>query len=116
MWIFEAQFKLKPDADAGEMLRLFEELAVPIYRKTPGCISAEIFKYTADFGIPPRWDYAFVDVWESKEANEKAVRDGYIGMESNSQLAKTGFYQKLQAMTEESSMGFAELVASTKTK
>ena len=114
MWIFEAQFKLKPDADADEMMRLFKELAVPIYRKIPGCISASILKYTSDFGIPPEWDYAFIDVWESKEANEKAVKDGYIGLESNSQLARTGFYEKLQAMAEKSSMAFAEQVASSK--
>jgi quinol monooxygenase YgiN len=116
MWIFEAQFKLKPEADPAEMVKLFQQLAVPIYRKIPGCISANIFKYTTDFNIPSQWDYVFVDVWESKEANEKAVSDGYIGLESNSELAKTGFYQKLGAMAEKSSMQFAELIASSEDK
>jgi len=98
MCIVEVQFNLRPDTDAGEMARLFDELAVPIYRKIPGCISANVYKYEAiGDNRSPEYDYAFIEVWESKEANMKALSDKYIGFDG-SQLQNTGFYNKLGAL------------------
>jgi len=95
MQIFEFQFKLKPDADENEMLRLFKELAFPIYHQIPGCLSLNLVKYTATTlsGGTPEWDCAFVEVWESDETHRRALSDKYIGLE-DSQLANTGFYCK----------------------
>ncbi|MBD3181944.1 hypothetical protein GF312_06620 [Candidatus Poribacteria bacterium] len=114
MWIFEAQFKLKPEADIKDMISLFKEIAVPLYNQIPGCQWVSILEYKSDFGIQPQWDYSFVEVWESKEANDKAVADGYIGLDNNSKLAQTGYYQKLMSMAESSTMEYAEVIASNK--
>ena len=113
MYIFEAQFNLKPDAVAEEMLRLFNELAVPIFRKIPGLISMSIYKYSVAGDNPPEWEYAWVEVWESKEAHGKAIGK-YIGDVKNSELAKTGYYDKFLPMMEKYSMAFATPIASSK--
>ena len=112
MYIFEAQFKLKPDVDADEMFLLFSDLAVPIYRKIPGCISVNLLKYTGIDNRPPECDYAFIEVWESKEANGKAMSDRYIATE-DSQLAQTGVYEEFRAMVDKTSMANATPVVSS---
>jgi quinol monooxygenase YgiN len=114
MEIYESQFKLKPGVDNDEGIRLFKELAVPIYRKIPGCISATIFRYMPIGDTTPEWDGAFVEVWESKEAHDKALSDRYIGSGEDNELAKTGFYAKVGQMIEKSSDALAIPVASTR--
>ncbi len=114
MEIYEYQYKLKPGADRNEGLRIFNELAVPIYRKIPGCISAIVFEYKPIPGPNPiKYDYVFFEVWESKEAHEKAFSDKYIGIGEDSELAKTGFYEKIGQMIEEYSHALGTSLAST---
>ena len=114
MEIYEEQFKLKPDADPDEGVRLFYELAVPIYRKIPGCVSATVFEYKPISPNPIEYDGVFVEVWESKEAHDKALSDKYIGPGEDNELAKTGFYEKIGQIVERSSCALAIPVASTR--
>lgn len=113
MYIFELQYKLKPDADVGEGLRLYNDIAVPIYRKIPGLRFNAFYKYSSAGDKPPEWDYVYVEVWDSKEAHDKAMGK-YIGLGTESELAKTGYYEKVMPMIEKSSMAFATLMASSK--
>ena len=112
MRIYEAQFKLKPSANEDELLSQFNEVWVPLYRKIPGCISANIFKYSRAGDSGPEWDYAFVEVWESEEAHKKALSDKYIGSQ-DSELGRTGAYDKIRAMMDKLSTANAALVASS---
>ena len=61
-------------------------------------ISASICKYEpiGDYGVP-KYEYALIEVWESKEANLQALSDRYIGL-GDSELKRTGFYDKVGAM------------------
>ena len=113
MYIFEFQHKLKSQADADEGIRLFKELAAPVFRKVPGLISVDIYKYSGVGSNPPEWDYVYVEVWESKEAHANA-RGKYIGMGTDSELARTGYYDKVMPMIEKSAMAFATPVVSSK--
>jgi hypothetical protein len=73
-------------------------LATLVYLKISGCISANIYKYEPiGDNRAPEYDYAFIEVWESKEANMKALSDKYIGF-GGSELQNTGFYDKLGTM------------------
>jgi len=44
MVINEFRYKLKPGADVDELLRLFNELALPVYSKIPGFISMGVIQ------------------------------------------------------------------------
>jgi len=94
MHIFELQYKLKPDADVDEGLRLFNELAAPVFRKIPGLISVDVYKYEGVGDNTPEWDYVYIEVWESLEAHFNAMGK-YIGVDSESELAKTGYYDQV---------------------
>ena len=112
MYIYEYQFKVKPNFDENEMLRLIRELAFPILRKMPGCISANLIKHLETDAVEnPEWDYAWVTVWESDDAFQKALR--YIRPE-DSELAKTGFYDKTLAMIKSLQRSRSILLASSK--
>lgn len=113
MHIFEMQFKLKSQADEDEGLRLFKELAVPVFRKIPGLISVDFYKYSKVGEIPLEWDYVYVEVWESEEAHKKA-EGKYIGIGTDSELAKTGYYDKAMPMMEKFAMAFATSIVSSK--
>ena len=113
MRIFELQYKLKSGADIEELLSLFNEIAVPIYRKIPGLISATIHKYSSAAGNPVEWDYVFVEVWESEEAHRAAVGK-YIGINTGSELERTGYYDKVMPSIEKYSMAIATPIASSK--
>ena len=111
-------YKPKPEADAEEMIRLIEELALPVFARTPGCISGTLYKYkrhrNADPDIELEWDYVFVAIWESEEAAKKAVEDKYVGGAPDSQLTKTGIFEKFWPMTEKVFHINATEVVSTK--
>lgn len=103
MVIQEFRIKLKLNVDVEEPLRLFNELAAPIYSKIPGCISIGIFRYEEFHGEQKStdWDYAFITVWESKEAKSRAVENGTLNRDrKDSGLAKTGYYDKVMPMME----------------
>lgn len=103
MVINEFRYKLKPGADVDELLRLFNEVALPIYSKIPGFISMGIFKYGELHWeqASTEWDYILIGVWESREAKEKAVADGTINIERKDKgLARTGYYDKVMPMIE----------------
>jgi hypothetical protein len=65
---------------------------VPIYRKIPGLRFNAFYKYSSAGDKPPEWDYVYVEVWDSKEAHDKAMGK-YIGLGTESELAKTGYYE-----------------------
>ena len=112
MHIFELQFTVKPGIDDDEGIRLFNELAVPILRKIPGLISVGIYEYSPAGDNIPVWDYVYIEVWESEEAHASAMGK-YIGVGSDSELAKTGYYDKIMPTIEKSSMARATLLASS---
>lgn len=112
MYIFEMQYKLKPDADIDEGLRLYNEVAVPIYRKIPGLRFTAHYKYSGTGGEPPEWDRVYLEVWESKEAHDKAIGK-YIGRTTPSELTKTGYYDKVMPMIGKYSNAFGTLLASS---
>jgi quinol monooxygenase YgiN len=118
MFIYEFRYKLKPDADAEEMVHLVDELALPVFARSPGCISATLLKYklhrTADPDAELEWDYVFVVVWESEEAATKALEGKYVGGAPDSQLTKTGIFEKFWPMTEKTFHINATTVISTK--
>ncbi|MFC1714311.1 hypothetical protein ACFL6S_11640 [Candidatus Poribacteria bacterium] len=103
MYIVEMRFKLKPDVEIADLLSLFNEE----FRKHPSCISANIIEYKTYDGSKPEWDYAYVGVWESEEA-DIAAHDSDWGR-NNSQVN-----EKFQAMTAEMSVAFATVIASGK--
>ena len=105
MFIYELQFTLKPDAKPEELLRLFNDVAAPRFRKIPGLTSVTIVKYTPAGSKPPGWEYAYVEVWESKEAHDSHSRD---------QAETAELYAKFGAMVDKRSGAFATPVASTK--
>jgi cobalamin biosynthesis Mg chelatase CobN len=113
MYVFELQYKVRSQADADEGIRLFKELAVPVFRCIPGLMSVDIYKYSKAGGNPPEWDYVYVEVWESKEAHANAM-GRYIGVGTDSELARTGYYDKIMPMIEKSAMAFATPVVSSK--
>jgi quinol monooxygenase YgiN len=114
MCIIDFQFNLKSDVDANELSRLFDELAVPIYRKIPGCISANIYRLDPLGEMKPsEYSYAFIEVWEDTEANIKALNDRYIGL-GDSELKRTGFYDRFGEMIEEACAARAKPIASGK--
>ena len=104
MRIFEARIKLKPDADVDKMLKKFNEQSVPVYRKIPGCISANILKYDES----AEWDYALVVIWESEEARKKAHAD-----KAFDEMNKEGD-SGTSSMIDEVSRSIATVVASSK--
>ena len=72
MFIFEYRQKLKPGGDL--YISDFKEVSIPVYQKLPGFISVGVYKYepVEQWGqTETEWDYVFVEVWESKEAQEK---------------------------------------------
>ena len=109
MYIVEVQYKLKPDADVEEAKRLYNEIALPIYRKIPGLKFNAYFEYDRE---PFEWDCVYLEVWDSKEAHDKALGT-YIGMNTDSELAKTGYYEKIGPMSEKYSMSGASVIASS---
>ena len=112
MYIVELQYNVKPGADIDEGLRLYKEVALSIYRKTPGLRFNAIYKYESIGSESPEWDYVYLEVWESKEAHDKAL-GVYIGRGTNSELARTGYYEKILPMIGESSIVAATLLASS---
>lgn len=113
MYIVEYQYKLKPNANAEEQLRILTELAAPVYRRIPGCISANIFEYKDSDDKKHEWEYVFVVVWESEEAAKKSMEDNYIG-DRDSELGKTGAPGKFLGMVEDGIVSYATLLAPTK--
>ena len=111
MYIFEYQYKVRSQADVDEGTRLFKELAVPVFRKVPGLISVDIYKYSGVGDNPPEWDYVYVEVWESKEAHDNANKDTGF---RDSELARTGYYDKIWPMIEKSAMAYATPFVSSK--
>ena len=61
MFTFTLLYKYKPGVDANELNRLYNELAIPIIRKTPGLISVNNYKYlkslTHQITTIPTWNY-----------------------------------------------------------
>ena len=118
MFVYEFQYKLTPDADAEEMVRMVDELALPVFRRTPGCVSATLLKYKPYRNMAPdaelEWDYVFVVVWESEEAAMKALEDKYVGNAPDSQLTKTGIFEKFWPMMEKTFHIYATPVVSTR--
>ena len=113
MYIVEYQYKLKAGTDINEQLRLLTDVAAPVYRRIPGCISANIFEYKDSDDKKHEWQYVFVVVWESEEAAKKSMEDNYIGG-PDSELGKTGSPGKFLAMVEDGIVLYATLLASTK--
>ena len=112
MYIFEMQYKLKSDADVDEGRRLYNEVAAPIHRKIPGLRFTAHYEYSGTGDKPPEWDYVYLEVWESKEAHDKAMGK-YIGRGTSGELAKKGYYEKVMPMVEKYSSAFGTLVASS---
>ena len=105
MFIYELQFTLKPGTKPDELLRLFNDVAAPRFRKIPGLTSVTIVKYMPAGNKPPEWEYAYVEVWESREAHDSQAR----GQAETAEL-----YAKFGAMVDKRSGAFATPVASTK--
>ena len=75
-----------------------------------------VYKYSSFDAEAPDWDYVYLEVWDSKEAHDKAFGT-YIGQGTDSELAKTGYYEKIWPMIGENSMKAAtELSSSLKKK
>ena len=111
MYIVEYQYKLKPHAKIEDQIRILTELAAPVYRRIPGCISANIFGYEDTEDKGNQWDYAFVVVWENEVAAKKSIEDNYIGPDS--ELGKTGSPGRFLEMVEDGVVSYATLLAST---
>ncbi|MBD3181189.1 hypothetical protein GF312_02785 [Candidatus Poribacteria bacterium] len=99
MYISFSQFSLKPDYSEEDVMKLFNESAIPIFRTIPGCVSYDLLKYLPDDTGTVRWEYAVMQVWESEEYRKKAVDEKKIGM-ADSELQRTGFYDKFRDMAE----------------
>ena len=102
MYTFTFLYKCKPGSDIGEIASWFGEMAVPIYQTIPGVISIEGYKYLPMDNSEPEYDFIYVEVWDSKEAHDKAEADKIIGMSPDSQVAKTGLYDKMFSVIEKS--------------
>ena len=50
MFIYELQFTLKPGTKPDELLRLFNDVAAPRFRKIPGLTSVTIVKHMSKCG------------------------------------------------------------------
>jgi len=114
MHISEFRYKLKPSVDHNELLSMYDELVAPICRKIPGFLSATFCKYSGTGGSEPEWDYVYVETWESKEALDKALKDGILGPKPDTEVYKTGFLQKAFSMMEKYSFARASSVYSLK--
>ena len=99
MFISFAQFSPKPDVSEEEVESLFNDIAIPLFRSIPGCISYDLLKYLPDDTGTVQWDYAVMQVWESEEYRNKAIEDKIIGM-GDSELNKKGFFNKFNEMME----------------
>jgi quinol monooxygenase YgiN len=96
MFIYTLLYKCKPDTDANEINRLYNELAIPIMMKLPGCISANIHKYLVWNDNISDWEYVYVELWENKEAYDMTFIDKHV------QVGKTGVYDKFFSIVEKS--------------
>ena len=72
MFQFILLYKFKPGINIDEVNRMYNELAIPIFRKTPGFVSVGIYNVYKHFmwgHSEPGWnyDYACVQLWENKE-------------------------------------------------
>ena len=93
MFIIFEQFDIKADYTEEDVLKLFNETAIPIHRSLPGCISYDLLRYVPDGTGTVRWGYCIMTVWESQEYLKKARQDGKI-RRWNSDLQETGFFEK----------------------
>ncbi|MBD3181190.1 hypothetical protein GF312_02790 [Candidatus Poribacteria bacterium] len=97
MFVIFFQFSPKPGYSDKDVMKLYNESAISMYRSCPGCISFELMKYIPDGTGTIRWDYATMEVWESEEHRKKAEEEKKIGIQ-DSELADTGFYTKFGEM------------------
>jgi hypothetical protein len=117
MFINVFNFKIKSGVTEKELISLHDDIAAPIYSKTSGCKGTYILKYT---GLgdekpewAPEWDYSAIEVWESKEAKVKAMKDANSFID---QLGQKGFFDKFWSMVEKSSASHAFPLASFTSK
>ena len=104
MFLFVFNFKVKSGVAEDDLISLNDDITAPIYSKTPGCKGTYLLKYSDVGNEVHEWDYAGIEIWESREANESAMKEtnSYID-----QLRQAGYYDKLFAMVEKSSMSNA---------
>ena len=108
MYVTTVQFKLKPGVEHSEAIDHFNNIMVPVYREFPACIGVRLFRYIWSWDDEQQdWDYAFVEVWENREAVDQAKRDGLV--ERQREVGVWAFGEK----TEKSWMSGANLVASS---
>jgi hypothetical protein len=109
MFIFVVNFKIKPGVTEKDIISLHDDVAAPIYSKIPGCKGTYVLKYTGVGDEKPEWDYAAVEVWESKEANEKAAKEANL---FDDQLERKNFFDKFWSIVDKSSASHAFPLAS----
>ena len=100
MFVNQIFYNIKSGVDTSETDRLWEEIAIPIYKKIPGLLATYTLKCTGVSGLPGtdssfKWDYVFVEVWESEEAIKNAL--GKFTGFGDSELGRTGIYEKVLA-------------------
>ena len=97
MFVNQTFYNIKSGVDTSETERLWEEIANPIFKKIPGLLSTYTLKCTGSPGNESsfKWDYVFVEVWESEEAAKNALGK-FIGF-GDSELGRTGIYEKVLA-------------------
>jgi hypothetical protein len=97
MFVNQIFYNIKSGVDTSETDRLWEEIANPIYKKIPGLLSIYTLKCTGSSENESsfKWDYVFVEVWESEEAAKNALGK-FIGF-GDSELGRTGIYDKVLA-------------------
>lgn len=71
---------LKPEVDVKEFEEFMLKEFIPETKKLPGCLDVQLLKgYKGDLpGVATaKFDYAWISLWESLEANNKAwTKDG----------------------------------------
>jgi hypothetical protein len=112
MFIVQIFYNVKSGVDTSETDHLWKEIAYPIYKKIPGLLSIYTLKCTdsSETESSHKWDYVFVEVWESKEANRNALGK-FLGP-GDSELGRTGVYEKVLATFDKSIISFFEVISS----
>jgi quinol monooxygenase YgiN len=83
IWVTMVHYKLKSGVTHDEAIQHFRKVMVPVYREFPGCLGVKLFQYTWSWGEEqPKWDYVFVEEWESNEALDQAKEDGLVERQS----------------------------------
>ena len=115
MYIYEMHYNLKPGTDTDELIRMFDELAVPVCRKIPGFLFCTIYQCSVrSEDKSPEWDYLYIEAWENKEVYDKAMKDKLIGPAPGTEIYKTGFAEKFMSVLAESSSVWATSIYASK--